>query len=374
MPAGFAINYIYGDGITNFIVNFFAVFPMSGLLGFASDEIGLRIGDTFGDLLSMTFSNAVQLITSILLLKGRQIAVLQTSLIGGMVSSMLLMLGVSFVLGGWGRIEQFYNATATHTLANLLSLAATSLIVPTTSHLLSGTPDIGITRQSRGASVVLLLVYAAYLFFQLITHKEALQRPSPKAELMKSKPEDASKKGIAAIGRELASGIGGRAVPAYEPDKEILPELSIVTTLLILVFGTTLLAFNTQFAVNSIDALSQKTKLSKTFIGFILLPILNNDIAPVKSATQDKMDRTLNLTLGKCLQTALFVTPVMVILGWIMHVDEMTLYFDGFEVASLFASVILINYLVMDAKSTWIQGVLLIADWVLVALAAFFAP
>ena len=155
-----------------------------------------------------------------------------------------------------------------------------------------------------------------------------------------------------------------------------------------------LTAFCTQFAVDSIDALSQKANVSRPFIGLILLPILNNDLTPINHAIKNDMRLTMNFTIGKCLQTSLFVTPLMVIIAWCMGLD-LTLSFDGFEVVSLFASVLLLNYLIVHGLSTWydlrliidyffatcirltfsirIQGVLLIADWLLIALAAFYA-
>jgi len=115
---------------------------------------------------------------------------------------------------------------------------------------------------------------------------------------------------------------------------------------------TTLTGFCTQFAVDSIDALSKKANLSKPFILLILLPLLNNDLTPIEHAIKDNMKQTMNFTIGKCLQTALFVTPVMMIIAWGVGQD-LSLYFDGFEVVSLFASVLLLNYLIIDGKFSW---------------------
>ncbi|KAJ5461904.1 uncharacterized protein N7458_003456 [Penicillium daleae] len=160
---------------------------------------------------------------------------------------------------------------------------------------------------------------------------------------------------------------------AFECDDVEGPQLNLYVTLGMLATSTTLVAFCTQFAVDSIDNLSQRANISMAFIGLVLLPILNNDLAPITHALADEMDRTIDVTVGKCLQTALFVTPLMVLLAWPMKIDNMTLSFNGFEIVSLFASVLLLNYLIMEGESTWIQGVLLVADWALIAIAAFFA-
>ena len=137
-----------------------------------------------------------------------------------------------------------------------------------------------------------------------------------------------------------------------EPEERTIPSLPFYITLFYLFIVATLTGFCTHFAVDSIDALSSKAKLSKTFIGLILLPILNNHLTPVNHAINDNMHTTMNFTIGKCLQTSLFVTPLMVIIAWGMG-RHLTLNFDGFEIVSLFASVLLLNYLIIDAKSSW---------------------
>ena len=164
------------------------------------------------------------------------------------------------------------------------------------------------------------------------------------------------RRSIALIGAQVYATMGagvGQDSPFREPEEDKnRPQLSkyVLTVLLILV--VTLTASCTQFAVDSIDALSQKANLSKTFIGLILLPILNNDFSPITRAIKDDLHQTMNYKIGKCLQTSLFVTPLMVIIAWCMHLD-LTLNFDGFEVISLFASVLQLNYLINDGKSSW---------------------
>ena len=244
----------------------------------------------------------------------------------------------------------------------MLSLASTSLLVPTVSRLLKQTSDVNITRQSRGAAVLLIFVYGAFVFFQLVTHGEVFNAPHEKSEKrqgFKIDRRDASK-GIAIIGAAFAASTQGERVqvPTSEPEDEdvddiAFPSLSLPIASLTLIISTTLLAFNIDAAVNSIDQLSQQAHIPKSFIGLVLLPALNNvDPGPMMFAVKDEIDVTIGITVGKCLQTALLITPLMVIVGWCMD-TPMTLYFDGFEVASLFASVILLNYLIIDGTSTW---------------------
>ena len=308
----------------------------------------------------MIRSNIAQLITSILLLKSRQVLVLQTALIGGILCSILLVLGLSLLAGGLNRVEQHYNLTVAHTSANMLSLASTSLLVPTVSKLLKQSSDIHTLRQSRGAAILLLSIYAAFLFFQLRTHRVVWDAPPEKVARRSRKKKGDANRGIANVGGTFAASTQSELVPQaidYEEedvDDIAFPSLSLTTAIFLLATSTTLLTFAVDFAVNSIDILSQEAQISKDFIGLVLLPLLNNvDPGPILFAVKDNITVTVGITVGKCLQTALLVTPLMVIIGWCMGVDSMTLYFDGFEVASLFSSVILLNYLIIDAKSTW---------------------
>ena len=111
----------------------------------------------------------------------------------------------------------------------------------------------------------------------------------------------------------------------------------------------------------------------RRFVGIVLLPLLSNDITSVVNATKDHMDLSLALTVGRSLQTALLVTPLTVIIGWIIGKD-LILQFQGFEVAATFGSTIIVNYLIADGKSNWLQGVLLVSTFLIVAVAAYFIP
>jgi Ca2+:H+ antiporter len=131
-----------------------------------------------------------------------------------------------------------------------------------------------------------------------------------------------------------------------------------------------------EFLVDSIDYLVQTTGVSQAFIGLIILPIVGNaaeHVTAVTVASKNKMDLAIGVALGSSIQIALFVTPVIVLLGWILN-TEMSLYFSLFETISLFASAFIVNYLMLDGRSNYLEGALLIAAYVIIAVAAFFYP
>jgi Ca2+:H+ antiporter len=176
--------------------------------------------------------------------------------------------------------------------------------------------------------------------------------PSQKVEKRRTKVEDgAAKKGIAQIGAGLSATMGGQGAqesPVHkpdEPDDAEEPQLSLWVAIFTLGASTALVAICAEFMVNSIDALTAPpSKISKTFVGLILLPIVGNaaeHATAVTVACKDKMDLAIGVAVGSSMQIALLVLPFAVVLGWILHIDQMTLNFDGFQIAILFVAVLL---------------------------------
>ncbi|PGH19527.1 calcium/proton exchanger [Polytolypa hystricis UAMH7299] len=373
VPVGIAIHYAHVDPVAIFIVNFIAIIPLAAMLSYATEEIALRTGETIGGLLNATFGNAVELIVSILALIKDEIVIVQTSLIGSMLSNLLLVLGMAFFLGGLQRLEQNFNLTVAQTASSMLALAIGSLIIPTAFHAWSDAGEAGIAPLSRGTSIILLFVYGAYLFFQLKSHTEMYNKPSEKTEKRKKKVEtgDATK-GIAQIGAGLSAN--AQHVPITIPEEKEEPQLSLWVALFTLTISTALVALCAEAMVGSIDAITTRGHISETFVGLILLPIVGNaaeHATAVTVAMKDKMDLSIGVAVGSSMQIALLIIPLVVVIGWIAGKDEMTLYFDGFQIAVLFVAVLLVNYLIQDGKSHWLEGLLLLKLYIIIAVAAW---
>lgn len=304
---------------------------------------------------------------------------------------MHLMLGISYLFGGYNRPEQHYNLTVAHVSANLLLLSMVGLILPTMGKQLSGITDSHMLKISRGIAFVFLFAYVVYTFFSLRTHVSIYIAPSEKVmkqNLVRRNTEtDNVVRAVAGAGATAAASAGGQITseplpqgsiePSYEEDEEEeekkLPNVSLPTSVICLVLCTTLIAFNTLFATNSLDGLFQQTGISRTFVGIVLLPLLSNDATVIVPAVKDAMDQVLLLTVGKCLQTILVVTPLLILLGWIMGKD-MNLSFDPFEVVALFASVLYINSIISIGKSTYLDGIMLLSVFLIICLVSFWVP
>ena len=395
-PVGIALNYVKSvNRVVVFVVNFIAIIPLAAMLSFATEEIALRTGETLGGLLNATFGNAVELIVAIIALKDKEFTIVKTSLIGSILSNLLLVMGCCFFFGGLRRQEQFFNTTVAQTAASLLALAAASVIVPTVFDSAQDTGPDRVSALSRGTAIILLLVYAAYLFFQLKTHQLVFNEESQKVP---AKPWSSGGLGAGAIKQGLAmpGSLMGHAMPnqsenerlskmlmnpseAADEDEEEEPQLHFLVALGTLAGSTVIIALCAEFMVDSIDSVTngpngQPGPLSVEFVGLILLPIVGNaaeHATAVTVAIKDKMDLAIGVAVGSSMQVALFLIPLLVVIGWGMGYEEMNLSFDNFQVAVMFVAVLLTNYLIGDGKSHWLEGFLLICLYAIIAVCSF---
>ncbi|KAF2846487.1 hypothetical protein T440DRAFT_226269 [Plenodomus tracheiphilus IPT5] len=250
------------------------------------------------------------------------------------------MLGLSFVAGGVHHQESSYFLSLSSILASLLTLSVAGLVLPTACQLLATPVDGGIIKQSRAIAVVFMVIYAGLLYYQLCTHY-ALFLPAEKYD--------------------------------YGDDEETETKTIKLSTAIILVLvSTVFIGLNTYFAVNSLEGLWNTTGLTTSFVGIVLLPLFTNDLEPLQAAYRGDMDLCLQNTVGKCIQTTLFVIPLVVMNGWGMGIDEMTLQFDGFDITALFASTLYIAFLTNNGSSNWFEGVALLGMYVIISISAYY--
>lgn len=279
-----------------------------------------------------------------------------------MLSNLLLVMGMCFFFGGLNRVEQFFNVTVAQTASSLLALAVGSLIIPTAFYIWASGPDATnvahVTELSRGVSILLLITYGAYLFFQLKTHAAMYNEPSKKVgkRRVRTGRGDASK-GIAQMGANMSAMTGGdisQENPMQLNSKE-QPQLSIAVAIITLGVSTALVAICSECVVSNINDLTDGANgISKTFVGLILLPIVGNaaeHATAVTVACKDKMDLAIGVAIGSSLQIALFVLPAIVTIGWMIGNKCMNLSFDGFQIVVLFVAVLLSKSLFLQHTS-----------------------
>lgn len=207
-----------------------------------------------------------------------------------------------------------------------------------------------------------------------------IRMAAPRAPLRRSKslPErmDRVQSQSGASNRPAVSPQAAMALTENDDDDDDAPDMSIKAAIFMLLISTGLVAVCADFMSDAIEPMVETSGISQAFIGLIILPIVGNaaeHVTAVTVAMKNKMDLSIGIAVGSSIQIAIFITPVIVILGWIMN-KEMTLYFNIFETVALFVTVLVVNFLVLDGRSNYLEGSLLIAAYIIIALASFFYP
>jgi len=166
------------------------------------------------------------------------------------------------------------------------------------------------------------------------------------------------------------------ATASVSTEEAETPQLTVWVAFWLLIAVSVLVAVTAEFLVSSIDGLTASGHISEEWVGLILLPIVGNAAEHVTAVTvsvKDKLDLSIGVAVGSSIQIALFVIPVLVILGWIMG-KPLTLLFDPFESIVLFLSVLTVAFCIGDGKSNWLEGMILMSLYVILAVAFWWYP
>ncbi|GJE96599.1 calcium proton exchanger [Phanerochaete sordida] len=433
IPVAWALHFIWQNDTTStqdtiiFVFSFLSIIPLAKLLAFATDELSCRVGQTLAGLLNATLGNAVELIVAIIALAKCELQVVQSSLVGSILSNLLLVLGMCFFAGGTRFSEQGFGVSATQLNSSLLTISVIAVLLPAAFHFAANNTDPTETKDilsvSHGAAIILLFIYGSYLVFQLFSHKDLYSDDNP--ENFKStkyapgkhfpinmhlrrrttvaaepKRDDLEMGSVSrsqtrtsnqANGTVLTSQDGHTAsadestAALQHPDPEQAaeeveeveePMLTIPMTIGLLAVVTVIVAVTAEFLVSSIDGLTSTGNISKEFVSLVLLPIVGNAAEHVTAVTvsvKDKIDLSLGVAVGSSIQIALFVIPFIVTLGWIMG-KPLSLLFDPYESIVLFLSVLIVNYTVADGRSNWLEGAVLMSLYVMLAVTFWYYP
>lgn len=331
------------NNIAIFVTSFLAIMPLAQLLSYGTEEIALRVGQTLGGLINATLGNAVELIVAIIALFHCELTIVQTSLIGSVLSNLLLVLGTCFFVGGLRFKEQEFKQTAAQLNSGLLAMAVIAVLIPAGFHATIGSDIMDplerqdLLKVSRGTSIILLIIYGGYLFFTLSSHKTL-----------------------------------------YEDDEETEeePTLNLGMAIGLLCVSTALVGVTSEWLVDSIDGVTCTGAIHKTWVGLILLPIVSNaaeHVSAVTGAYKSKMDLAMGIAVGSSIQISIFVIPLLCVISWIAD-KPLSLLFDPFVAILLFFAVLIVNYAIQDGRSNYLEGWLLIMVFLIYALITWFVP
>ena len=321
-----------------------AVLPLAGLMGEATEELAKHLGPNIGGLLNATFGNAAELIITIFALRAGLLDVVQASLTGSIIGNLLLVLGLALLLGGWKRKRQTFDRTLAGVHSSLLILAVAGLMVPAVfvhalpghAHDHAGTNDPQVWRLSLGVSVVLIGSYLLGLWFSLRTHQSVF------------------------------TGGGEAEQPHWSRGKAVT----------VLAIATAFVAWMSEMLVHSVEPMTASLGLSALFVGVIIIPIIGNaaeHATAVTMAMQDKMDVALGIAVGASAQIALFVAPLLVFISALFG-QQLSLIFTQVELVAMAFSVAVVAFVSHDGETHWLEGVQLLALYVIIALAFLLVP
>jgi len=331
------LEFGHADKTVIFVVSAAAILGLAWVVGLSTERLGSLTGPQVGGILNATFGNIAELIISFFALQAGLIEVVKASLTGSIIGNLLLVLGASVLIGGLRHGTQRFSPKIAGSNAALLVVALIGLFVPavfaaTSSNATEGT----LTEESVLVAIVLMIGYGISLVFQFTNPSETL---------------------------------GGHG----EPEGHAGPMWSGRQAILVLLLTAALLAVLSEILVDSITTFTDTLGLSFFFVGVVIIPTIGNlaeHLVAVQLAAKDKMEFAMAVTYGSSLQVALFVAPVLVLLGVVIG-QPMNLVFTPLEVAAVAAAVGISALIALDGESNWLEGALLMLVYAILAVSFY---
>src|SRR5215211_374022 len=350
IPVAIAVELAHADPVIVFGAAALGVIPCAAVMGDATEAIAARTGPGIGGLLNVTFGNAPELIIAFFaLIEGLQ-EVVKASIVGSIIGNVLLVMGASMLVGGWSREKQSFSQTAANAQSAMLMLALAALIAPALFQLIhgGGLPSVGqdrvdfgsdLEKLSAGVAVVLLVSYAAGLWFSLRTHRAVFN-------------------------------------PYDDAAEEEAHHWPVRRAAIFLALSAVAVGVMSEILVGSISEAAEDINLSEFFVGVFIVAIVGNAAehwVAVLVAAKDKMDLAVNIAIGSSAQVALFVAPVLVLASFVVGPEPMALVFNGYELAALTFAVLIANFVTQEGESNWFEGVQLLSLYAVLGLVFYFA-
>jgi Ca2+:H+ antiporter len=325
------------------------IIPVAIWLSTATEEIAVITGPSIGALLNAVFGNATELIIALVALRAGLIDIVKASITGTIVSNLLLVMGLSMLLGGLRYKEQEFQPIVARVNGSTMTLAVTAIVLPAlvVATTAGGVDESEIARLSVATAIILMVVYALTLVFSLKTHSYLYDV------------------GVVELEGEMATESG---------EAEHQPNLWL--WLGVLVVATIGVAFESEIFVGAVEEATKGLGLSPLFTGVILLPLVGGAaeyVTAVSVALKNNMDLSVSVAMGSSLLVALLVAPILVLVGQAIG-QPMDLSFNLFEVVAVVAAVALANLISLDGRSNWLEGALLLATYAVLGAAFYFHP
>jgi Ca2+:H+ antiporter len=341
VPICWAMRAMGVDSSWVFLAAAISLVPLAGLIGLGTEHLARRMGPAWGGFLNATFGNAAELIIAIVALGKGHVALVKASITGSIVGNLLLVLGLSFFVGGLGCKSQTFHRTAATNTASMLFLAVVALVMPAVFDLaLYGSlapHPIAIERLSFWSSCILIVAYCGSLVYAFTAHCD-LFRSDRKAE----------------------------------DDQPITPAEAIG----LLATGTILTTIQAEILVGALQPALARFAFTELFVGVIVIALIGNaaeHYSAIAAARRDQMTLAVEISVGSSAQIALLVAPAVVLYSFAIG-RPMTLLFSAMEITAIALSVLATTMVVADGESNWVEGLQLLSVYLILALAFYFVP
>lgn len=340
VPIAFIAERVEGvSPVLVFVFAALAVIPLADLIGEATEELAVHTGPKIGGLLNATLGNAAELIITIFALREGLVELVRASITGSILGNLLLVMGLSILFGGLKNGIQSFDRRTAGLNGVMLILAVVALLVPSLFDVAlveNRAAELGL---SEGTAVVMIIIYGLSVWY-------AFRQGEP-------------------VTRE----------PAAEEIHHT--KWSVRMALGVLAASTLAIVIMSEVLVGAVEHVTETLGLTEFFIGIIIIPLVGNvaeHLVAVQVAIKNKMELSMAVSLGSSLQIALFVAPVLVFISLLMGGETLLLVFNNFELIALVAASLIAALIAQDGESTWLEGAMLLAVYIILAIAFFFLP
>ncbi|XKE54259.1 calcium/proton exchanger [Sutcliffiella horikoshii] len=321
-----------------FIIYSLTIVALASYMGRATESIAVHTGPRVGGLINATFGNAVELIIAFFALKAGLITVVLASLTGSVLGNLLLVMGLSFFVGGIKYKRQKFNVfDARHNSGLLVFAVLVAFVIPEIFAQEMGPSDT--FALSVGISLILILLYLAALFFKLVTHRGVYQSSETEGAVEEHETAEWGKK----------------------------------KAIFILLLATLAVAFVSESLVHTFEEVGEAFGWSELFIGVIIVAIVGNaaeHASAIIMAYKNKMDIAVEIAVGSTLQIAMFVAPILVLIS-IFFEQQMALVFTVPELISMVTAVLLAIVISNDGETNWFEGATILAAYLIMGIGFF---
>jgi Ca2+:H+ antiporter len=359
------------EPLLTFVFATIALIPLAKLIGDSTEHLATHYGTSTASLLNVTFGNAAEIIIATVALSAGLVTLVKASIIGAIIGNLLLIFGLSLFVSGLKKKEQFFNKENTGHQGSMLFLAIIGLAIPTmlAANLLRPTTGVSLAEIHSNINIisdvlaaVLLGVYIASIIFTFVTHKHIFAIPSIE---MEGEKRQKTTSGDDKIYKEIEQGRSSDRHDFGWSKKKCILLLGAS------VIGVVIVS---EILVSSIEVAIKDFGVSEIFVGAIIVGIIGNAAehsSAITFARKGKLDLSIGIAAGSGTQIAIFVVPILVIAGILLH-QPFSLVFTIYELAVIFLGAIIVNLIAHDGKSNWFEGLMLTAVYAMIAVGFFF--